>query len=222
MADSPGGDRHSVAHSADLITDPNELAHREARNALRQFDTVIELVEQWLQPDRPFKLRPSTLLQLHRIVLDGISAYAGNFRPAGIAIEGSQHEPVGAHLVPEMVEELCDYVNDNWTTKSPLHLSAYVMWRLNWIHPFTDGNGRTARALSYLVLCVRLGCRLPGRNTIPDQISANKSPYYRALEAADEADRQGQIDLRALEEYLGDLLAKQFVEIHQEATGKPS
>jgi Fic family protein len=125
MADSPGGDRHSVAHSADLITDPNELAHREARNALRQFDTVIELVEQWLQPDRPFKLRPSTLLQLHRIVLDGISAYAGNFRPAGIAIEGSQHEPVGAHLVPEMVKELCDYVNDNWTTKSappPLRL----------------------------------------------------------------------------------------------------
>jgi hypothetical protein len=133
-------------------------------------------------------------MQHYRICIDVVSAYAGNFRPAGIAIEGSQHEPVGAHLVPEMVEEPCDYVNDNWNTKSPLHLSAYVMWRLNWIHPFTDGNGRTARALSYLVLCVRLGYRLPGRNTIPDQISANKSPYYRALEAADEADRQGRID----------------------------
>ncbi|HET9282483.1 MAG TPA: Fic family protein [Candidatus Angelobacter sp.] len=53
--------------------------------------------------------------------------------------------------------------------KSAIHLAAYVIWRLNWIHPFADGNGRTSRALSYLVLCTRLGERLPGTVTIPDQ-----------------------------------------------------
>ncbi|MBL8221394.1 MAG: Fic family protein, partial [Bryobacterales bacterium] len=31
-----------------------------------------------------------------------------------------------------------------------------VMWRLNWIHPFFGGNGRTARSASYLVLCASL------------------------------------------------------------------
>lgn len=164
-------ERHSRAFDAELITDPDELARREARNGLRQFDQVVEMIEFFLQPERPFKFRPSHLLTLHRAALEGISSYAGNFRPAGIEIKGSKHQPVGAHLVPEKIEEMCDYVNENWKDKSPLHLAAYVMWRLNWIHPFTDGNGRTARAASYLVLCTRLGYRLPGTNTIPDQIA---------------------------------------------------
>ncbi|HZP23103.1 MAG TPA: Fic family protein [Terriglobales bacterium] len=164
------------ALEAELISDPEALARQEARNALRQFDAVMEMVDYFLDEQRPFKLRPSHLLHLHRIALEGISAYAGNFRPAGIGIRGSKHRPVGAHQVPEKVEELCDYVNENWKSKPPIHLAAYCLWRLNWIHPFTDGNGRTSRALSYLVLCLRLGYRLPGTNTIPDQISRTKSP----------------------------------------------
>ena len=50
---------------------------------------------------------------LHREALAGISSYAGNYRPAGVEIEGSKHQPPGAHLVPEFVEELCDYVNEH-------------------------------------------------------------------------------------------------------------
>ena len=119
-------DRHRRALEADLIADPEERANQEARNGLRQFDAVIELVEHFLQPERPFRLRLSHLLHLQRIALDGISAYAGNFRPAGIEIKGSRHQPVGAHLVPEKVEEMCDYVNANWS-KSPIHLAAYCL-----------------------------------------------------------------------------------------------
>src|SRR5215472_1383521 len=161
-------DRHSRAFEAELITDPELKAQKEASNGLRQFDAVAERIEYWTHPERPFKLRLSLILDLQRIALEGISAYAGNFRPAGIEIKGSKHQPVGAHLVPGLVEELCDYVNDNWGKKSPIHLCAYILWRLNWIHPFTDGNGRTSRAVSYLVLCVGLGYRLPGARTIPE------------------------------------------------------
>ena len=78
-------------------------------------------------------------------------------------------------------------MNERWSEKSPLHLASYVMWRLTWIHPFTDGNGRTSRAVSYLVLCIRLQMLLPGRLTIPEQIEVDRTPYYKALEAADEA-----------------------------------
>ena len=210
-------DRHSKALDAELIADPDERAKREARNGLRQFDTVVEMIDYWLQPERPFKLRLSAILHLHRVALDGISAYAGNFRPAGIKIGGSKHDPVGAHLVAEEVEHFCDYVNENWN-KSAVHLAAYALWRLNWIHPFTDGNGRTARAVSYLILCVRLGDRLPGRNTIPEQIAADKSPYYRALEEADLAVKDGKLDLTAMEGLLSDLLARQLLSVHAAAT----
>jgi len=210
-------DRHSKALDAELIADPDERAKREARNGLRQFDTVVEMIDYWLQPERPFKLRLSAILHLQRVALDGISAYAGNFRPAGIKIGGSKHDPVGAHLVAEEVERFCDYVNENWN-KSAIHLAAYALWRLNWIHPFTDGNGRTARAVSYLILCVRLGDHLPGRNTIAEQIAADKSPYYRALEEADFAFRNGKLDLTAMEELLSELLARQLLSVHAAAT----
>jgi Fic family protein len=208
--------RHSRARDAELITDPDQLAKQEALNGLRQFDAVVEMVEYHLHPDRPFRFRPSQILHLHRIALEGISSYAGNWRPAGIEIGGSKHRPVGAHQVPEMVEDLCEYVNENWTNHAALHLSAYVMWRLNWIHPFTDGNGRTSRA-SYLVLCLRIGYLLPGRRTIPDQISEDRTPYYKALEAADRASSGETIDLSEMEELLSGMLAKQLVAIHEDA-----
>lgn len=108
---------------------------------------------------------------------------AGVLRPTPVEIVGSRHAPPAPHLVAELVEYMCDYINDNFEKKSPIHLSAYAMWRMNSIHPFNDENGRTARAVSYLVLCVRLGTRLPGTDTIPDQIARDKSSYYEALEA---------------------------------------
>jgi Fic family protein len=211
-------DRHSKALSAELITDPVALAEREARNGLLQFDLVDQLVAAHSHADRPFRLRPSLVLSLHRVALEGISSYAGNFRPAGVAIGGSRHEPPGAHLVPELVEEMCDYVNAN-LDRPAIHLSAFTLWRVNWIHPFVDGNGRTARALSYFTLCARLGYRLPGVRTIPELIAANKRPYYAALEAADEAARNGEIDVSGMEQLIGSHLATQLYGVHQQATG---
>jgi hypothetical protein len=58
---------------------------------------------------------------------------------------------------------------------------------------------------------------LPGRNTIPEQISTNKDPYYKALEIADEADRSSKIDVSALEELMSNYLAAQLVSIFNSA-----
>ena len=136
--------RDSRALEPELISDPLERAAAEARNGFRQFDAAIETVHSALER-QAFKLRPSLILTLQREALVGISSYAGNYRPGGVAIEGSRYEPVGAHLVPELVEDMCDYVNEQWRDAAAIHLAAYLMWRLNWIHPFADGNGRTAR-----------------------------------------------------------------------------
>jgi Fic family protein len=212
--------RHSKALEAEIVSDPDEIAKIEAANGVRQFDAVTEMIEHFSHPERKFKLRPSHLLHLQRFALQGLSAYAGNYRPSDIKIGGSRHKPTGAHMVPEEIEHMCDYVNDNWASSSPVHLAAYALWKLNWIHPFTDGNGRTARAISYLLLCLRLGYNLPGANTIPEQISNDKRPYYKALEAADEAWAGNKIDLSGLEDLLSGLLANQLVRVHQQATGK--
>lgn len=67
-------------------------------------------------------------------------------------------------------------------------------------------------AVAYLILCVRLGYRLPGTKTIPELIAADKDPYYAALEAADAG------DLTVLEKLLAALLAQQLYDIHRAAT----
>lgn len=209
-----GGDRESVGAEPDLLTDPVEIAKREAENAVRQFDRVLDLIDTVARDGRPFKLRPSMILALHKEALDGLSRFAGTWRPSAVRIEKSSHAPPHESQVPALIEEMCDWVNDNWDSETPIKLCAYLMWRLNWIHPFLDGNGRTSRAISYLVLCARIGDRLPGSLSIPEQIASGREPYYEALEAADQAHETGRLDVSEMEKllthYLGVQLASAF------------
>ena len=134
-------------------------------------------------------------------------------------IAGVKHQPPEHADVPRLVDEMCEYVNLGWN-KPAIHLSAYLMWRINWIHPFFGGNGRTSRAVGYLILCARLGFALPGVPTIPDLIEADREPYYRALQQADEAWDSGSLDIGEMESLMSSILAKQLLAIHKEASGK--
>jgi Fic family protein len=210
--------RHSVPEEPELVQDKRERAEREAANGLRQFDAgkdaAQQAIERQAQGDK-FRLRVSLILSLHQEALAGLSRYAGTLRPGGVGIEKSKHQPPGRHLVAGLVEEMCDYVNDNWDAKSPIHLAAYVMWRLNWIHPFADGNGRTSRITSYVVLTVRSGVIIPGSPTIPQQIVSNRNSYFAALDEADAAWAEGRVDVSAMERLLAGMLANQLMEFYK-------
>jgi Fic family protein len=118
--------RDSKALEPELIANPTKKAEAEARNGLRQYDAGLYAIQTALERGA-FRLRPSLILGLHREALSGISSYAGNYRPAGVEIRGSKHHPPGAHLVPELVEDLCDYVNEKWAKATPIHLASYIM-----------------------------------------------------------------------------------------------
>ena len=136
-----------------------------------------------------------------------------------MVIRGSIHDPPPAADVPALVAEMCEYANDD--RHPALHTAAYLMWRLNWIHPFSDGNGRTSRAISYLALCVKLGDGpLPGTLTVPAQIAADKPIYYSALDQADAILKaEDRVDVSAMETLLEGLLAKQFLSAIEAARG---
>ncbi len=163
------------------------IAELEVENGFHQYDLALDIIKSFLDPERPFALRPSVIQLLQKIAVDSIERYPGQWRTGPAGIEKSAHTPPNAHLVPFLVQEMCDYVNDNWHEKTAFHLSAYVMWRLNWIHPFADGNGRTSRVVSYIVLSVALKTLLPGSPSIPQQIQADRTAYFQALEHADNA-----------------------------------
>lgn len=211
-------DRQTVSEEPLLIKDPEERAAAEAENALLQFDRVLDLIDMAVRDGQPFRLRPSTILALHAEAMKGVHRQAGTWRNTPVEIQGSAHQPPAEHLVVVTVEDMCDWVNSNWSDRSAVELCAYVMWRLNWIHPFADGNGRTARAVAYLVLCVRAGARLPGAPTIPEQIADDKRPYYNALEAADQSGDPLKPDLTPMIDLLEKYLTKQLQAVLDSAT----
>ncbi len=68
-----------------------------------------------------------------------------------------------------------------------------------------------------MVLCIRLGYLLPGKLTIPEQIEQNRTPYYKALEAADNAWLKKKIDLTQMKQLLNTMLAKQLLAVHTDS-----
>ena len=216
-------DRHSQAEPVELITDPEEKARREAENGVRQFKAAVEIIRSYVQagPKR-FRLTQGLILELHENALEGIHPLAGTYRNSPVHIGKSTHFPPPHREVADLVSDMCIYVNENWEEKNAVHLAAYVLWRMNWIHPFADGNGRTARVVSYVVLSAKLNSLLPGTPTIPDQIAADKSPYYSALEKSDDSWKRGILALADMEHMLEQMLAQQLLNATKSLTHKPT
>ena len=126
---------------------------------------------------------------------------------------------MGNHIPPHfrdvlnLMDRFFSVVHENWEILDhPTMLPACALWRLNWIHPFVEGNGRTARAACYYLLCLKQGQLLPGKKIVPERIREDRKPYYAALRAADIAWDQGQFDVSKLAGYLSGLLKQQLSE----------
>ena len=93
---------------------------------------------------------------------------------------------------------------------------------MNWIHPFIEGNGRTARAICYFLLCVRSGALLNGKKIVPERIKESRDEYESALKAADVAWDAGHLDFTEMEDYLAVLLEAQLTDEGMPYTGASS
>lgn len=83
-----------------------ERALLESKNAVRQFDRLVELIRVAVAAGARFRLRPSALQELNRLAIDGMRSAPGAFRTAPIeGITGSKHQP------PRW-EEVAGYVDD--------------------------------------------------------------------------------------------------------------
>lgn len=186
------------------------IADLEGINTLRQFNRVVELIERTIASKTPPTFDADLLKELHAIALDGISPDAGRYRTGRVFITNSEHRPPAADEVSELVDEMCFHVRDRWPLDDATDLAAYVMWRLNWIHPFADGNGRTSRASAYLILSCRLGFVLRGSETVPALFGTSRRNYYEALADADIAWRGGRLNVDTLERMLRRFVIRQL------------
>lgn len=101
----------------------------------------------------PFVFTETMILQLHKLFYQGIDPdKAGVYRDHQVFISGTDYVPPRANEVPALMKGLVDTLNEQWASLHPVRLAAFAHRKLVDIHPFTDGNGRTARLLMNLIL----------------------------------------------------------------------
>jgi Fic family protein len=179
----------------------------QEQNLSRQYEFLTNCIEIGLNKG-PVAFDKYMLLALNHIAVANIHQLGGRFREEPIYV--GNHKPPHFNQVSDWMDRFIVTIQENWYVWEATDLAAYGLWRLNWIHPFVEGNGRTARAVCYYLLCVRGGALLPGKKIVPERIRETRVEYEMALKAADRAWDEGNLDFNIMEKYLAKLLQAQL------------
>lgn len=180
-------------------------------NLARQYDFLRSIVHASLAVGQPM-LSIEVIKALNYHAISCLHVSAGEFRPCPVYLNGSAHRPPEHFQVPALMQMFTNDVNRNWERADPVSMAALVLWRLNFIHPFVNGNGRTARVVCYLVLCLKVQAWLPGNKLLPERIRERRADYVSALQHADNSFHTGKLDLAPLHALLSELLNEQIAE----------
>jgi excisionase family DNA binding protein len=121
--------------------------HLEAVNHAKALDYIKTLAAKNRQ-----ELTPQDILDIHRIILQKIDdTNAGRLRTVAVRIKGSETILPNALKVPELMNDFISWLKSK-NTNNPIKIAADTHFKLVSIHPFVDGNGRTARLLMNLLL----------------------------------------------------------------------
>lgn len=192
----------------------------EAQNGLEQLSYIGYLVNDL----KIQEISEAHVRGLQAIAIRGIYPCVGEYRTAfhNVQIKGSNHVLPSAYQVPQLVRGAVDWINESRGTRSGLERASYALWRLNWIHPFAGGNGRTSRAIAYLILCVDMEAMLPGVPTVPGLIYDRREEYIHALQAADRGElATGSPDLSAMTQFLKEVVTRQLASAIDRLDGSP-
>ena len=177
----------------------------ESTNTQRQYDFLNSMIVAALESGKPWISQwLIKALNFHAIV--GLHSEAGKYRSHAVVV--GDYRPPAHFRVEPLMDEFVHWVNWNHQSYDAMTLAAYVLWHVNSIHPFVNGNGRTARAAAYYVLCVKAGGPIPGRTILPEMLTQEpvRSEYVGALKEAD----KGSID--ALIELVRRLVTRQILD----------
>ena len=199
-----------------------DLAHRiEHLNLVGLKSLLVAFIVFSLErKDGPNGLPPMpnerALCQLHHAATVFLLKQPGRYRKTNVNI---QRDGVVTFLPPpwaEVPRQMVAFFGELavlWREGDALDVAAFALWRITWVHPFRDGNGRTAFAFAYGCLCLKLGGLLPYTDTVLDQMLAAPAQCNELLRAMDESISEtpnGRPDLSALKLYLDQLLLNQI------------
>lgn len=198
----------NAAHQIEVLNYSNQINVIEA--------LVHLLMDRHRGPDGSCSVYPSEVIlrEFHRTATLFLLKEPGQYRTVAVHVGANGkvvHQPPEAKACPEHIQRFFDRLGAIWSTSSAQELAAFTLWAINWIHPFRNGNGRTARAFAYACICLKIGAILGGRMTVIDLIMENREEYYNCLAIADAGlEKNGRPELGPMTRYIDRLLAQQL------------
>lgn len=152
----------------------------EVKNAIKVYDAYRSL--------NPFSEKD--LLKAHGIMMEALTDDAGLYRKGGVGVYGEKgliHMAPPAKMVPQLIGNLMEWLNES---KDHLLIRSCVFhYEFEFIHPFSDGNGRMGRLWQSLIL----GRLNPVFEHVPveNMVFANQENYYNAIYESTKSGQSG-------------------------------
>lgn len=174
------------------IPPSNDYQVREVENVIKAYNWVLGQISSGKVP----VLSPTLIADFNRMVLEGLNDLEDHVMPGEIR---TKSVVVGPYRAPDFGEcagllaRMCEWLNSPvFAGEGSMRLPTAIIRAslahlyLAWIHPFGDGNGRTARLCEYLVL-VTSGVPTPAAHLISNHCNQTRDEYYRQLQYASES-----------------------------------
>lgn len=221
--------RIKTIHSS-LAIEGNTLTENEVKEIIEGRTVVAPLrqIQEVKNAIKTYELYPSLdpfstkdLLKAHETMMMALIDDAGKFRRGGVGVysdKGLVHMAPPAERVPQLIDELFE-----WTKQAKDHLlirSCVFHYEFEFIHPFSDGNGRSGRLWQSLIL----GRLHPLFEYLPveNMVYANQEAYYNAIQTSTKAADSGSFIDFMLQEILNTLKKHQGEPIIQTETENDS
>ncbi len=188
---------------------------RDDEKELLNYKKAMDSISKYLGKDDP--ITEGVVRELHKITVKGVrggQADPGNYRKIQNYVVNSRtreviYTPPQPLEVPHLMRDFVVWINEAEDI-SPVLMAGIVQFQFVHIHPFIDGNGRTARLLSTLIL-YKTGYDFKRLFTISEYYDKDRPSYYKGIQSV----RNNNMDMTAWLEYFVDSLRSQMKEIQQ-------
>ena len=207
-------------HSTEIEGNQLNMAQVEALYAKKKVDApdrdvyevknylnALKYIEKVVAEKKP--ITEKVILKIHKLVTNKTLApqFSGAYRPGPIYVVrrrfGMPQEILytgpGAEHVPKLMADFVHWLQKSEEEISPVLVAGIAHLEIAAIHPFNDGNGRTARALAALVLYQR-GYDFRRLFALEDYYNTKRQNYYQAINVGENYDKR-RTDITSWLEY---------------------
>ena len=168
-----------------------EYLYREVENIVSAFNRIKDQ----LVAGGDSRLTPEIIREFNREVLEALDqegVHPGEFRHHSVVVGPYRGAPW--EDCEYLVGQLCEWLgsgdfeppDDDWVIPYALLKAMVAHLYIAWIHPFDDGNGRTARLMELQIL-LAAGVPMPATHLLSNHYNATRTEYYRRLQEASES-----------------------------------